>query len=53
MPWTAPWMRRTLLYKYAQKHVLFMQTVRNTPLFAPFIGQYKNDHFTKTGSGQT
>jgi hypothetical protein len=22
-----------------------------TPLFAPFI--YKNDHFTKTGSGQT
>lgn len=26
MPWTAPWTRRTLLYKYAQKHVLFMQT---------------------------
>jgi hypothetical protein len=25
--------------------------VRKTPLFAPFI--YKNDHFTKTGSGQT
>jgi hypothetical protein len=24
--------------------------VRKTPLFAPFI--YKNDHFTKTGSGQ-
>ena len=26
MPWTAAWTRRTLLYKYAQKHVLFMQT---------------------------
>ena len=25
--------------------------VRKTPLFAPFIN--KNDHFTKTGSGQT
>ena len=25
--------------------------VRKTPLFAPFI--YKNDHFAKTGSGQT
>jgi hypothetical protein len=25
--------------------------VRKTPLFAPFM--YKNDHFTKTGSGQT
>jgi hypothetical protein len=25
--------------------------VRKTPLFAPFI--YKNEHFTKTGSGQT
>jgi hypothetical protein len=25
--------------------------VRKTPLFAPFI--YENDHFTKTGSGQT
>jgi hypothetical protein len=25
--------------------------VRKTPLFEPFI--YKNDHFTKTGSGQT
>jgi hypothetical protein len=25
--------------------------VRKTPLSAPFI--YKNDHFTKTGSGQT
>jgi hypothetical protein len=25
--------------------------VRETPLFAPFI--YENDHFTKTGSGQT
>jgi hypothetical protein len=25
--------------------------VRKTPLFAPFV--YKNDHFTKTGSGQT
>jgi hypothetical protein len=27
------------------------EPVRKTPLFAPFI--YKNDHFTKTGSGQT
>ena len=26
-------------------------TVRKTPFFAPFI--YKNDHVTKTGSGQT
>ena len=25
--------------------------VRNTPIFEPFI--YENDHFTKTGSGQT
>jgi hypothetical protein len=25
--------------------------VRKTPLFAPFV--YKNDRFTKTGSGQT
>jgi hypothetical protein len=25
--------------------------VRKTALFAPFI--YKNDHFAKTGSGQT
>ena len=24
---------------------------KKTPLFAPFI--YKNDHFTKTGAGQT
>jgi hypothetical protein len=27
------------------------QQVRKTPLFEPFI--YKNDLFTKTGSGQT
>jgi hypothetical protein len=27
------------------------QAVRKTPLFAPFI--FKNEHFTKTGSGQT
>jgi hypothetical protein len=26
-------------------------SVRKTPLFAPFV--YKNEHFTKTGSGQT
>jgi hypothetical protein len=26
-------------------------SVRTTPLFAPFV--YKNDHFTKPGSGQT
>ena len=27
------------------------EPVRKTPLFAPFM--YKNDHFSKTGSGQT
>jgi hypothetical protein len=30
---------------------IFRVLVRKTPLFAPFV--YKNDHFTKTGSGQT
>jgi hypothetical protein len=29
----------------------FNASVRKTALFAPLI--YKNDHFTKTGSGQT
>jgi hypothetical protein len=33
------------------KDVSGMFLVRKTPLFAPFI--YKNDDFTKTGSGQT
>jgi hypothetical protein len=28
-----------------------LMLVRKTPLFAPFM--YKNEHFTKTGSGQT
>ena len=28
-----------------------LDMVRKTPLFEPFI--YKNEHFTKTGSGQT
>ena len=39
-----------------EKGILFAfnptdRPVQKTPLFEPFI--YKNDHFTKTGSGQT
>jgi hypothetical protein len=32
-------------------HACGLQTGKKNVLFAPFI--YKNDHFTKTGSGQT
>jgi hypothetical protein len=31
--------------------VFWLRSVRETPLFAPVM--HKNDHFTKTGSGQT
>ena len=51
LPWTAPWTRRTLLYKYAAKHVLFMGpasppsslplTERQRLLFEPASRAYK------------
>jgi hypothetical protein len=31
LPWAAPFPRRTLLYKYAAKHVLFMQPASAPP----------------------
>jgi ATP-dependent RNA helicase DHX36 len=40
-----------LLEELRSAWLCMVDAVRKTPLFAPFI--YKNDHFTKTGSGQT
>jgi hypothetical protein len=42
-----------LLTPEAAEHDVTFSPVRKTPLFAPFIVLYKNEHFTKTGSGQT
>jgi WD40 repeat protein len=39
------------LWDWKTKELLGHGQVRKTPLFAPFI--YKNEHFAKTGSGQT
>jgi hypothetical protein len=39
------------LWDWKTKELLGHGQVRKTPLFAPFI--YKNEHFAKTGAGQT
>eukprot|EP01046_Picozoa_sp_COSAG06_P039338 COSAG06_NODE_4634_length_4082_cov_3.759729_5_plen_94_part_00 len=43
--------KASFLLDYTLRAMKTAVPVRKTPLFAPFI--YKNDHFTKTGSGQT
>jgi hypothetical protein len=45
------WSAASQIYLNYQVDTQTFNTVRNTPLFEPFV--YINDHFTKTGSGQT
>ena len=45
------WSAASQIYLNYQEDTQTFNTVRDTPLFEPFV--YINDHFTKTGSGQT
>jgi hypothetical protein len=45
------WSAASQIYLNYQVDTQTFNTVRDTPLFEPFV--YINDHFTKTGSGQT